>query len=113
MWKVEFYETQNQEIPVESFLDNLNTKLRAKAIRDILLLQELGTSIREPYSKPVKDGLFELRTKFSSDIVRVFYFFFDNKKIIITNGFIKKTNRTPKQEIEKALKYKLDYERRQ
>lgn len=113
MWKVEFYETQNKDIPIEFFLDNLNTKLRAKTIRDILLLEELGTAIREPYSKPIKDGLFELRTKFSSDIVRVFYFFFDNKKIILTHGFIKKTKKTPRREIEKALKYKLDYERRQ
>lgn len=113
MWKDEFYETKNKKIPMELFLDSLNIKLRAKIIRDILLLQELGTSIREPYSKPIKNGLFELRTKFSSDTVRVFYFFFYNKRIIITNGFIKKTRKIPTLEIEKAVQYKLDYERRQ
>lgn len=112
MWKAEFYETVDGEMPVKDFLDSLDIKMRAKAVRQISLLNELGTEIREPYSKPIKDGLFELRIKFASDITRVFYFFFIGHKIILTNGFVKKTQKTPPLEIEKALRYKADYERR-
>jgi len=112
MWETEFYETENGKKPVEEFLDSLDIKMRAKALKDILLLKEFGTKMREPYSKPIKEGLFELRIKFAGDISRIFYFFYINKRIVLTNGFIKKTKKTPKAEIKRALKYKSDYERR-
>jgi phage-related protein len=60
----------------------------------------------------LEDGIFELRTKQSSDITRVFYFFFVGRKIVLTNGFVKKSQKTPKAEKELARKYKADYERR-
>ncbi|HPR97398.1 MAG TPA: type II toxin-antitoxin system RelE/ParE family toxin [Thermotogota bacterium] len=110
MWEVIFYEDENNK-PVEDFLDSLNTKMKAKALWEIVLLKNLGNKIREPYSKHIEDGIFELRIKVSSDIARVFYFFFDHEKIILTNGFIKKSNKIPKKEIEKARKYKIAYER--
>ena len=68
--------------------------------------------MREPYSKPIQDGLFELRVKFATDIARVFYFFFVGQKIIVTSGFVKKTPKTPQKEIAKALAYKREYEGR-
>lgn len=56
--------------------------------------------------------IFFLGKKFEKHFARIFYFFFDGKKIILTNGFIKKTQKTPPIELEKALSYKTDYERR-
>lgn len=112
MWQVEFYEKENGEVPVSDFLKNIDTKMRAKAVKEIQILSEYGNKLREPYSKHIQDGIFELRIKFASDISRIFYFFFDGDKIILTNGFIKKTQKTPKEEIEKAIKYKEDYQRR-
>ena len=76
----------------------------------------LGINIRAPYSSPVKGdkykGLFELRTKFSTNITRIFYFLIDNNKFVLLHGFVKKADKPPKRELELALNNKLDYERR-
>lgn len=114
MFTLEFYTLENSKKPVEEFIMGLEPKMQVKAIDSLEILQERGNTLREPYSKAVKgaEGLFELRIKFSSDITRIFYFFYTGKKIIATNGFIKKTQKTPKAEIELAMKYKADYERR-
>ncbi len=110
--EIVFYEKENGEIPVKDFLDSLDIKMRKKALGQIVILESYGRTLREPYSKYIKDGIFELRIQFSSDISRIFYFFYVGDKIVLTNGFIKKTQKTPPKEIEKALKYKEDYERR-
>ena len=63
-----------------------------------------GPLLREPYSKPLENGIFEFRTKQGSDITIVLYFFIIGKKAILTNGFIKKSQKTPKAEKELAKK---------
>lgn len=106
---IEFYEKENGDIPVEEFLLSLNVKMRAKLVGIMKILQEKGNSLREPYSKYLDDGIFELRGKVGSDISRVLYFFYYDGKIILTNGFVKKTQKTPKVEIERAKTYRDDY----
>ena len=113
MFEIEFYQLPNRKKPVEEFLDSLDKKMRAKAIYGLSILEEYGNTLREPHSKSMGDGLFELRIKFAGDISRIFYFFVVDNKIILTNGFIKKTLKTPKAELDLARKYKADYERRQ
>jgi len=78
----------------------------------ISILQDNGYELREPYSKHLSEGVFELRAKVGSDITRVLYFFYVEWHIILTNGFIKKTQKTPPKEIERAKKYRADYLRR-
>jgi len=112
MFDVEYYELSNGTKPVKQFIDSLDIKMRAKALGGIDILAAFGNTLREPYSKAMGKGLFELRIKFASDITRIFYFFYVNNKIVLTNGFVKKTRKTPPNEIELALKYKADYERR-
>lgn len=56
------------------------------------------------------DGLYEIRVQTGSDIFRIFCFFDEGKLVVLANGFQKKTQKTPKQEIEKALKIKEEYE---
>lgn len=112
MIEVEFYDTQDGTSPVQEYLDTLEPRLLAKTLRTIDLLERNGYQLREPYSKSIGDGLFELRTKQGSDITRVLYFFFIGNKAILTNGFTKKTNKTPKSELILAKKYRADYERR-
>ena len=111
-FEVEFYETETGAQPAKDFLDSLDTKMRAKMIMTIGLLQDNGYELREPYSKHLDEGIFELRAKVGSDITRVLYFFYVGQNVILTNGFIKKTNKTPPGEIEKAKKYRADYLRR-
>lgn len=107
---------ENGKIPVQDFLYSLEPKLRAKAFRDIELLKNIGNELREPYVKSIKGdknkGLYELRIKFSSDIARIFYFTYCNNKFILLHGFIKKSKKTPQNEIEKARNYMEDYKRR-
>lgn len=55
------------------------------------------------------DGIFELRGKVGSNISRVLYFFYYDGKIILTNGFVKKTQKTPRVEIERVKLYRKDY----
>lgn len=107
-FKAEFYEKEGI-IPVKEFLDKLDNKMRAKILMEIKLLEEKGNQLREPYSKPLGDGIFELRAKVGSDISRVLYFFYYEGKIILTHGFIKKTQKTPPSEIEKAKQYRKDF----
>jgi len=111
MFKLEFYELPNGEKPVRNFLDSLDESMRTKAVASLTILEEYGNTL-QPYSKPIGKGLFELRIKFASDITRIFYFFYVGDKIILTNGFVKKTQKTPPNEIARALKYKAEYEGR-
>ena len=91
------------------FLSTLDVKLRAKVFRDLGLLQKNGNDLGMPFSKFLDDGIFELRTKLGSNNVRVLYFFIYGKTIIITNGFKKKTQKTPIGEIQFAQKYRNEY----
>ena len=109
MFELEFYESEDGRHPVEEFLDSLEYKMNAKLIGLMELLEEKGTELREPYSAALKDGIFELRCKQGSNITRVMYFFFVGKCIVLTNGFVKKSMKTPKDAITLAVKYKKDY----
>lgn len=110
---IHFYRTSTGACPVEQFLESLNVKMRAKALYSLEILEEFGCNLKEPHSKYLDHGLYELRIQFAGDIARIFYFFQIGRTIILTNGFVKKTRKTPQSQIELALKYKLDYERRQ
>lgn len=71
---------------------------------------------KENGEEPVKEFILsqppKMRAKQATDITRVLYFFEVGSKIVLTNGFVKKTQRIPIREINKAKKYRADYERR-
>ena len=108
-FKMIFYEKEDGTMPVQDFLDSLDFKMRAKMLGTIEMLRKNGNQLREPYSKPLDDGIMELRAIVGTNISRVLYFFVIGKKVILTNGFIKKTQKTPKREIDLAKKYRADY----
>ena len=108
-FEVNFYYKADGSCPVRDFLDTLDDKMLAKLLGAISLLETNGTQLREPYSKSLGDGIFELRAKQSSNITRILYFFVVGHQIILTNGFVKKTQKTPPEEIALAQKYRADY----
>ena len=97
-YEVLFYDRPDGTEPAKEFLLSLDKKMLAKVLKEINLLEENGPAVWEPYSKAIGDGIFELRAKVGSDITRVLYFFLSGRKIILTNGFIKKTDKTPSGE---------------
>ena len=112
-WEVEFYETETGVKCVQDYLDAIdNVKLKAKVLNDIALLKQFGTELQMPHARRLEDGIWELRTKQSSNIARTLYFTVSNKKIILLHGFIKKTQKTPPAELERAKTNKKDYIRR-
>lgn len=103
------YDLPDGSYPAQEFIDSLDIKMQAKMLRTIAFLQENGSDLREPYSEYLQDGILELRAKVGSNISRVMYFFYDGKKAVLTHGFIKKTQKTPKKEIDRAIRYKEEY----
>ena len=108
-FEVSFYEKEDGSKPVQEFLDSLDLKMRAKMIGTIEMLKKNGNQLRAPYSKPLDDGIMELRAIVGTNTSRVLYFFVIGQRVVLTNGFIKKTQKTPKKEIELAKKYRENY----
>lgn len=92
------------------FYQGLDKKTKLKVDWTINLLETVK-QIPEKYFKHLKntDGLYEIRVEFESNIYRIFSFFDESNLIVTLNGFQKKTNKTPKSEIEKAHKIKKEY----
>ncbi len=117
-FEIEYYEYEDKKskkikIPMNEILEDLksNPKLEAKFFREFDLLEEHGF-LKEPHVKPLEDGLFELRIIQGNNHARTFFFYIKGRKIIMTHVCIKKTNKTPRKEINKALEYKEEYEGR-
>jgi len=104
MYQIEFFKTPSGKDPIKEFILSLPPDQQAKSFSCLDLLMEYGYQLRSPHSKKLSgyQNLFELRTSGSSP-VRFIYTI--NKNIyLILNAFVKKTNKTPKQEIYLALK---------
>lgn len=108
-FEIEFYKTAKGKEPIVEFLDSLDNKMAAKMVGLMEILEEKGTELRMPYSEHLEDGIFELRCKQGSNITRVLYFFFVGRKIVVTNGFVKKTQKTPSKEIKLAKERRDDW----
>ncbi len=96
-----YYETRDGKSPVEDFIDSLDESTQDKFIFKKELLEEFGPQLRYPHTDSIGDGVFELRFKGKEGQIRILFFFY-GEKIILTNGFIKKTRKTPKKEIRIA-----------
>lgn len=106
--EVVFYKLNNK-CPTQDFLDSLSPKVAQKVLWTLTLLEDLEVIPAHYFCKMTgTDGIWECRIKLASNIYRLLAFW-DENKIILSHGFIKKTQKTPTQQIELAEKYKNDY----
>lgn len=110
---IEFYRTEDGRCPTQEFLDSLPGKVAQKVIWVLKLIQDLEM-IPSAYFKKLDatDDIWECRIQFGSNAYRFLAFFSANAVIILTHGFSKKSQKTPRNEIERAEAYKRDFMRR-
>ena len=110
MREIVFYKTKDDKCPVEDFLDSLSSKQAQKAIWVMQLIEELE-QVPTTYLKKLTntDEIWEIRIQQSNNIFRLLGFFNKGQFIVLTNGFQKKTQKTPKSEISLAENRKADY----
>lgn len=107
--EVLFYHKSGGECPVEEFLDSLPAKTARKVVWVLNLAEDLDRIPSRYFCKLADtDGIWEFRVKLGSNIFRIFAFW-DGPRIILTHGFIKKTQKTPREEIQMAESFKKDY----
>jgi phage-related protein len=99
---VRFYQEDLGNEPVREWLRELSTKDKKIIGRDIRIVQ-IDWPVEGPLVKPLGRGLWEIRSKLDNRIARILFVFSDGE-IVLLNGFIKKTQKTPKQEIDLARK---------
>ena len=101
-WSVNYFTDEMGKQPVKEWIDTLEVKLQLKIFRAFELLEEFNINLKAPYVKPLEDKLYELRIKDPKGIYRIIYFAYTGQEFIMLNGFVKKTQKTPKKEIELA-----------
>lgn len=108
-----YFVTQSGKSPVRDFIDSLDFKTQRKFFFAKALLEEYGHRLPQPHAKYISDDIFELRFSGQAGAIRVLYFFFHQDRVIFTNGFVKKTDKTPKNEKALAVQRRAEFLRRQ
>ena len=103
-FEVVFYQDSQGRIPVADFLASLDKKTVAKVKRNLSLLEQYGPYLKRPFADKVRGPICELRIRQT----RILYAF-DQKIIVLLQGFLKKTNRIPENEIAKAERRLTDW----
>src|SRR3990167_1247460 len=98
-WKITYY---NQSVVSE--VDNLEKSIKAKYLTIIDTMLEEGPNLGMPFTKAMGKGLFEIRAKGQAGIARGFFCTISNNTIVILHVFVKKTEVTPKKELDLAIK---------
>ena len=104
-WKVLYYsENEKEASEIELFIESKDERNQAKILAWLEKLEELGPNLPRPYADILTDGIHELRIKLSGNQIRILYFFCFKNFIILTNQFVKNSDKVPKNEINKAKK---------
>jgi len=110
MRTIEFYRLPNSNNPIEDFLDSLTGKQAQKILWVLRLIEEMEVVPRQYFKKLVNsEGIWEVRIQLGNDIFRLLGFFANGTLLILTNGFAKKTQKMPPQEIALAIRRKKEY----
>lgn len=114
MRTINFYRTETGNCPVEEFLDSLSGKQAQKVLWVLRLIEELDLVPGQYFEKLVNtEDIWEVRIQFGGDIFRLLGFFAGSSLLILTTGFAKKSQKTPRQEIDLATRRKNEYLSRQ
>src|SRR5690606_28802740 len=113
MREVIHYKTENGDDPIKEFLDSLSGKQAAKVTWVLALVEDLPIIPKQFFKKLVgTDDIWEVRIDLGNDTLRLLGFFDRGNLVVLTNGFMKKTQKTPQNEIKIAEARKRDYLRR-
>jgi phage-related protein len=110
MRTISFYRTESDSCPIEDFLDSLSGKQAQKVVWVLRLIEELKIVPGQYLKKLVNSGdIWEVRVQSGNDSFRLLGFFEGSTLLILTNGFAKKSQKTPRQEIELATRRRNEY----
>jgi phage-related protein len=108
-WTIEYYQSGNGKYPVEEFIDSLEKKSQARIARILDLLEEFGIDLGMPYARYLEKQLWELRVRLGRNRYRIIYFLPTGKTFIMLHGFSKKTDVTPRADLEIANNRREEY----
>lgn len=106
-WTVQFYSKPRSDKPVQIFIESQDKPTYAKIMRLLGLLKIHGPNLGMPYSKYLRDGLYELRIRGKNE-VRIFYIFQIEKTIYLLHAFKKRAQKTPPKELKIAMDRKKE-----
>ena len=109
LWHVLYFEDENGHSEVFEFVNNRKQREKAKVLALLSTLEEQGPQLPRPYADILEDGVHELRIKLSGNQVRILYFFCFRDFIILTNIFVKNSQKVPSREIAKAKKCRGEF----
>jgi len=108
-WSIVFYR-EGDWSPVREFVESLDDKTKGRLRWSIEQLRQRNVSARQPLARHVEGKLWELREESNTNIYRVLYFTSRGRRIVLLHGFQKKTQRTPRREIETAQRRLVVFE---
>jgi phage-related protein len=97
-WTIDFYEG------VEDDLLAMPAKIQARMLKLLEMVEAHGANLGMPHTKPMGDGLFEIRAKAETGIGRAFFCYVQGEHVMILHAIVKKTQKTPKKDLELARK---------
>ncbi len=106
---IKYYRKQNKNCPIEEFIEEQNEDVQEKIFFVLKLIEDLQIVPIKFFKKLKSNDIWECRIRYNKNIYRILGFFDEGNFVILTNGFQKKTQKTPKNEIEIAEEYKKDY----
>lgn len=101
-WTVEYYVEDDGTVPVREFLNQMDKKTYARFDWSLEQLRARNVQAGYPLVRHLEGKLWELREESQTNIYRIIYFFFTGRRIVLLHGFQKKTEKTPRREIEMA-----------
>lgn len=96
-WKVDLYDG------VEEVILDMPPKLSARMLKLLELIESHGANLGEPHTKSIGDGLFEIRAKAKEGVGRSLFCYLDGTNIVVLHAFVKKTQKTPKKDLDLAF----------